>query len=137
MTSSQLICEDCPMGKINTLDRNKVAKHKATQKLERVYIDLWGPTRTPTYNGGHYMSMIVDEFTGMKFVYIMRSKSETTAILLSFIEDFGKSSIIRSDCGSEFKGTFTETCGLREILQEFTAPYSQHQDGKAERSIQT
>ena len=103
---------------------------KATYIGERprqVYsIDLI-PDVTPLgVAGANQIVVLVDNFS--KFVMIGAlpdRKSETIAMWLyeTVICLFGKPLLIKSDLGSEFKGTFQELCDTLEIRHHTTLPH--------------
>ena len=74
-------------------------------------------------------------------VYLLKQKSDTVAATERFFADsapFGSVKRIRSDNAGEFTSAeFRSLLVRNSIKQEFSAPYSPHQNGTAERSWRT
>ena len=68
-----------------------------------MHSDVCGPI-APTSQGGYkYIINVVDEFSGMLFVYCLRTKDEAAQALKNFISDvspIGKALEIYTDNGS-------------------------------------
>ena len=83
----------------------------------------------------------VDSCTGVIFTYFLRNKSDATDATAKFIADispYGSIGRLKSDNGSEYTcAQFKELVVKHKIKHEFTAPYSSHQVGGAERSWAT
>ncbi|KII83199.1 hypothetical protein PLICRDRAFT_64967, partial [Plicaturopsis crispa FD-325 SS-3] len=52
-------CEDCIFGKQARRPFDEVVEHE-TEVLERVHIDLWGPSQVQSKSGKQYMMTISD-----------------------------------------------------------------------------
>jgi len=50
-----------------------------------VHIDIWGPFFVPSYSGYRFFLTIVDDYTRFTWLFLMKSKSETRAILTNFL----------------------------------------------------
>jgi hypothetical protein len=50
-----------------------------------VHIDIWGPFYVPSYSGYRFFLTIVDDYTTFTWWFLMKSKSETRAILTNFL----------------------------------------------------
>ena len=122
----------------------------ARRPLDRVHFDL--SPKLPVEGSGGYKGflMIVDEFTGMKFVFLIRSKAEVPQLLRDFtvmaerhfaakvavLASPPRLVAIRSD--SEAVNTSAqvqEWCTREGIRRETSVPYEQWQNGRAERNI--
>ena len=74
-------------------------------------------------------------------MYLLKSKTDTISATEKFLADispYGTVKRMRSDNGSEF--TFADFKSLlikNRIKQEFSEPYSPHQNGKVERTWRT
>ena len=100
-------CETCLQCKQT---RNVISKSRvrATQPLQVVYTDINGPV-TPLGKGGYnYVIVFIDDFSGMKFHYCLKNKSDSYKALLRFLCDtneIGKTKCIYSGnyISQEFK----------------------------------
>ena len=68
------ICESCQHGK-QTRVEFKTKEHSTTRPLELVHIDLCGPTRSKGLNGEEYFMLLIDDFTRMPWVFLLKKKS--------------------------------------------------------------
>ena len=72
------------------------------------------------------------------FVYLLRKKSDTIIATRNFLSDvapYGNVKCLRSDNGTEFSNNDIQNLLLEnKIKHEFSAPYSPHQNGTAERA---
>jgi hypothetical protein len=60
----------------STQNINMTPVARAIQKLERVYMDFWGPYKTPTIGGNKYMLTIIDDFSRKLWIYLTKERSE-------------------------------------------------------------
>ena len=68
------ICEPCQHGK-QTKVEFKTKEHSTTRPLELVHTDLCGPTRSKVLNGEENFMILVDDFTRMTWVCLLKKKS--------------------------------------------------------------
>ncbi|GKE37735.1 integrase, catalytic region, zinc finger, CCHC-type containing protein [Tanacetum coccineum] len=78
------LCFVCERGK------SKKASHPpklvpSNSKLELLRMDLCGPMRVALINGKRYILVIVDDYSRYTWVYFLRSKDETSEIIMKFI----------------------------------------------------
>ena len=136
-------CESCVLGKAKRKSTRRKARRQAKNNLGRVVTDLTGPITPPASDGERYIMVILDEHSHYNEVYCMVSKADA----LSYFERFKykaenqqnlRIKFLRHDGGGEYVSTnFTEFLEQEGIHCERTEPYSSHQNGKAERFIQT
>ena len=67
-------CKTCKTTK-STQDTSKTPASRATQKLERAYMDFWGPYKTPTLGGSRYMLTITDDFSRKSWIYLTKDRT--------------------------------------------------------------
>ena len=75
------VCNTCDLTKSIRLQRRGPSDNPATKRLERVFIDVWGPYKHRSIGGKRYMLVIVDEYSRMSWVYFMAQKSEVLELL--------------------------------------------------------
>ncbi|GJU36534.1 putative ribonuclease H-like domain-containing protein [Tanacetum coccineum] len=131
----------------------KGKQHKASCKaksvssishsLQLLHMDLFGPTSVRSLNHKTYCLVITDDFSRFSWVFFLRTKDETSAILKDFIRQIEnqlnqKVKTIRSDNGTEFKNKdVIEFCGSKGIKREYSNARTLQQNGVAERKNRT
>lgn len=94
-------------------------------------------------NGNKHVLSIVDYGSSFNRVYLLRTKGEAAAKLMSFIPEFERQhdvvvKVIRSDGGGEFQGReFVAFCERHGIKQQQTLPDNSASNGKVERLHRT
>ena len=68
-------CEHCVFGKLH---RNKFPKaiHRTKGTLDYIHSDCWGPCRVESLGGCRFFVSIIDDYSRMTWVYMMKHKSE-------------------------------------------------------------
>ena len=137
---SKFSCDVCIQAK-QCVTRERGPRDRATHILDLVHSDIAGPI-TPTGKFGYrYVITFVDDYSGYIFLYLLKSKAAAVDALKLFLADaspYGSPKVLRSDNGSEFTSTaFKNVLIEKGIRQEFSAPYSPHQNGTAERPWRT
>ncbi len=142
-------CEACMRAKMRRLISKSSPTRPATRPLKRVHFDL-SPS-IPTRGVGGYTGflLLVDEYTGRKFVCLIRNKSEVAGLLQDFKvwaethfrEAWGEIVLlagIRSDNESvNVCSSVKSWAKSHGIGHEKSVPYEQWQNGVAERNIGT
>jgi transposase InsO family protein len=137
------ICEDCAETKSVRASFPKSTNRTTTRKLELVHSDVWGQIDPTSLGGAKYAVIFVDDYTRIKRLYFMARKSEVPEMFQQYIAEVATPEgltikRLRSDCGGEYKSArMRALCQKLGIKQEFSAPYSQAQNGVAERSWRT
>lgn len=76
-------------------------------------MDMWGPYKTTTFDGNKYILTIVDDYTKMTWIFLLKLKSDVCVALQQFLmyvsTQFNKIiKIIRTDNGIEFVNSVCE-----------------------------
>ena len=133
-------CETCIMSKA-TNNRNHHSDKRATSPLELIHTDLAGPIDPIAKDGFKYVMNFIDDYSSMTTVYFLKMKSDAPTALKKYLADcapYGDAKKFRSDNGGEYiSEEFAEILLDEKKRHEFTAPYSPHQNGTAERSWRT
>ena len=137
------VCEACQFGKSHREAASFDSAARATAPSHLVHTDILGPMPTSTSSGYKYAIVFVDDFSRFRVVYLMRNKDEAAFRLQQYIAEYVEprgTSIkrLRADNAGEYRGAeFEHVCSTNGIKQEFSAPYTQSQNGVAERSWRT
>ncbi|GJX81758.1 hypothetical protein Tco_0331239 [Tanacetum coccineum] len=136
-------CVACQKGKQHKASCKAKAVSSISQTLQLLHMDLFGPTSVRSLNHKTYCLVITDDFSRFSWVFFLRTKDETSAILKDFIRQIEnqlnqKVKTIRSDNGTEFKNRdVIEFCGLKGIKREYSNARTPQQNGVAERKNRT
>ena len=76
-------CIVCPIAKHKCLPFLN-SNHLSDHAFDMIHYDVWGPFAKATHDGFKYFLTIVDDATKSTWVYLMKSKSETRPLLISF-----------------------------------------------------
>ena len=114
---------------------------RASVKEQRFFFDVGGPMKHSSYDGNSYHVIFVDDCTRLKVVKFVKTKSNTTAALLSLTADYitpQNLSIkyVRTDNGGEFKGEFQRELDQRSITHEHTPPDTPQYNRVAKRALE-
>ena len=150
--ASMGFCDACAKGKhkahpvrvkLNAEEKTEKELRKASEVGHTIHVDVVGPFKTKTPEGGRYALFLTDEASRKKFVFVCEGKGDAGARLKDFIKlvenQTGKTvKAVHSDNGGE--NVAHDVCNfLREqgIIQELSAPHCPPQNGLAERGIRT
>jgi hypothetical protein len=70
------ICEGCIKGKHQRTSFPKDGATRASQLLEIVHTNVWGPMRTTSHGGVRYFLTFIDDFSRKTHVYFLKAKGE-------------------------------------------------------------
>ena len=136
-----IICEECELAKIRKKKIPRGTVTRSDQPIYRVHVDLSG-RKLSSLEGYRYYLLITDDYSRFRWVRLLRQKSDAVEELKSFVNEVErekaplKVAVIRSDCGGEFYNHTLDTYFSKlGIKRERSVPYSQFQNGVAERSI--
>ena len=73
---SNTICKSCQLGKQTRTSFKTKYDLSTSRPLQRVHMDLCGPSRTKTPSGESYFMLIIDDFSRMTWVAFLKYKSE-------------------------------------------------------------
>lgn len=133
---SSIFCTACQYGKAHKLPFNNY-KSKATEPLELIHSDLWGPAPISSRQGFKYYINFLDDYSRFSWVFPLKTKNEALGIFKQFkllVEKQFEESIktLHTDSGGEFIAfaPFLKEQGITHI---FTCPYTSEQNGRVER----
>ncbi|KAF5391108.1 hypothetical protein D9757_003179 [Collybiopsis confluens] len=134
-------CEPCLFAKAKRLPFDDIVI-PASEPLDRVSLDLWGPSRTRSLGGANYMLLACDDGTGIPFPYFSSNKESQS--ILKYVQDFVKMAerqtgrkvkVFRVDMGREFDNKVMDAwCAERGIIVEKVPKASSAANGQVERA---
>ena len=141
-------CEACALGKAHKTPipkerSNEVNNEVEIQSFDKIYSDIGGPLIKSMNNSYRFYVFFIDKRSKYKWIYYLHSKDQLkqkfqlfqNKIRLEFNKNIG---ILKSDRGGEYlDGEFSMYLNSCGVIQETTAPYSQWQNGVAERANRT
>ncbi|GJS37331.1 putative ribonuclease H-like domain-containing protein [Tanacetum coccineum] len=136
-------CVACQKGKQHKASCKAKSVSSISQPLQLLHMDLFGPTSVKSINHKTYCLVITDDFSRFSWVFFLRTKDETSAILKDFIRQIEnqlnkKVKTIRCDNGTEFKNRdMIEFCGSKGIKREYNNARTSQQNKVAERKNRT
>ena len=112
---------------------------RASNPLELLHLDLWGPAPCLSTSGARYFLIIVDGFPRYTWVYFLPTKDQVLHTFIHFrtlVEKQLNTPIkcIQSDNCGEFLA-FASYLHNHGILHRFSYPYTPQQNGRAQRKI--
>ena len=143
---TEFYCEACALGKAQKTPKPKIIEQESNREIEsfeKIYSDIGGPLIKSLGAGYRFYVLFIDKRTRFKWIYFLHSKSELKEKFRLFQNkvrlEFGRSiGILKSDRGGEYlDGDFSMYLNSCGIIHETTAPYSQWQNGVAERANRT
>nr|GEX75814.1 putative ribonuclease H-like domain-containing protein [Tanacetum cinerariifolium] len=136
-------CVACKKGKQHRASCKTKPISSISQPLQRLHMDLFGPTFVKSLNKRSYCLVVTDDYNRFSLVFFLAIKDETSPILKTFIIGIEnqinhKVKIIRSDNGTEFKNhDLNHFCGMKGIKREFSIARTPQQNGVAEKKNRT
>ncbi|KAI3779099.1 hypothetical protein L2E82_08597 [Cichorium intybus] len=136
-------CEGCLVGKQTRSPFPTHTNYRLKKKLELIHGDLCGPVSPPTPSGNRYFMLLVDDYSRVMWVYLLKTKDEALQVFKNFrslveVETGEKMKVFRTDRGGEFLSKeFTTYCRETGLERHYTSPYSPQQNGVVERRNRT
>lgn len=59
---------------------------KTVTTFDLVHMDIWGPLAVQSIHGHKYFLTVVDDFTRHTWLFLMKTKSETTTLVKNFVQ---------------------------------------------------
>nr|GEU62248.1 hypothetical protein [Tanacetum cinerariifolium] len=135
-------CVACKKGNQHRASCKTNHVSSVNQPLQRLHMDLFGPTFVKSINKKSYCLVVTDDYSGFTWVFLA-TKDETSLILKTFITSIEnqlslKVKIIKSDNGTEFQNhDLNQLCRMKGIKREFSVARASQQNGIAKRKNKT
>nr|GEY11309.1 ribonuclease H-like domain-containing protein [Tanacetum cinerariifolium] len=131
-------CEICQKDK-QIRERFSLSDHTLKFLGDLVHLDLWRSYKVTTYEEFRYFLTVVDDYTRVVWVYLIKSKDDVLHFITVFynlIENQFKRKIkvFRSDNGTEFiNQTVNKLCDDKGFINQTSCAYTPQQNEIAER----
>nr|GEY92835.1 putative ribonuclease H-like domain-containing protein [Tanacetum cinerariifolium] len=119
-------CVACKKDKQHRASCKSIPVSFVSQPLQRLHMDLFGPTFMKSLNKKSYCLIVTDDYSRFSWLFFLATKDETITILKTFITGIEnqinlKVKIIKSDNGTEFKNQdLNQFFGMKGIKREFS-----------------
>ncbi|KAL2929542.1 Retrovirus-related Pol polyprotein from transposon RE1 [Bienertia sinuspersici] len=131
-------CVVCLQAKFTKLSYNR-SNTRADNLFDLIHVDIWGPYRTPTRQHHRYFITVVDDFSRLIWIKLMRYKSEVFEALKEYVcmvktqyERLVK--VVRSDNALEFtEGSCIIFVKETGIVHQTSCVKRPQQNGRVER----
>jgi hypothetical protein len=137
-SSSNSFCKHCTLGKMSQLPFSHSCTH-ATEPLQLVHSDVWGPAPITSINGTRYYVSFIDDFSKFTWFFPLKHKSQVLSTFVHFKSTLEnllnyKLKVLRTDCGGEYTDSaFQHYCSSQGIFHQFSCPHTPQQNRVAER----
>ncbi|KAH9779667.1 hypothetical protein KPL71_007786 [Citrus sinensis] len=135
-------CKECVLGKSSRV-KLCTGVHNSKGTLDYIHADLWGPTQTASLGGARYFMSLIDDFSRMVWVYVLKNKDyafEKFKIWKTLVETQTNRKVrrLRIDNGLEFcNKRFDVFCAENGVVRHKTVRHTPQQNGLAERMNRT
>ena len=128
-------CTVCPLAKQKRLPFSN-NNHLSSKSFDLLHVDIWGLYHVPTVEGYKYFLTLVDDCTRTTCIYLMKAKSDTRSLLISFVTMIQTQfhtmlKQIRSDNGQEFH--MPEFYASKGIIHQHSCVETPQQNSVVER----
>jgi Reverse transcriptase (RNA-dependent DNA polymerase) len=137
-------CTACAVGKAHKMPFSSEKRNiKAQDILYRIHCDISGPIVPSLVDNNRYLSILVDEYSGMIFAHTSQTKSDTPNFLINQLKKLEnitgkKLKHFHSDGGGEYRQTDLLN-HLKEngVCVTYSTPHTPQHNGMAERAFRT
>lgn len=143
LSSSSVVCADCMKGKQRRDSIPRKSQWRASQRLQLVHADIYGPITPVSNSRKRYTLCLIDDFSRKMWTYFLFEKSETLYFFKFFKAMVEKETglpikCLRTDRGGKFNSIkFNQFCKMHGIQRQLTTAYTPQQNGVAERKNRT
>nr|GFA05617.1 hypothetical protein [Tanacetum cinerariifolium] len=133
------LCSSCELGKAKRNSFHSKLTPSSKRWLHLLHMDLCGPMRVASINGKRYVLGIIDDYSRYTWTYFLRSKDETTEVLIDFLRLIQRGlqaqvRVVRTDKGMEFLNQTLHAYFAAEGIQHQTSvARTPKQNGVVER----
>ncbi|XP_019224271.1 PREDICTED: uncharacterized protein LOC109205958 [Nicotiana attenuata] len=80
---------------------------RASKVFNLIHGDVWGPYRTPTYDGNRFFLTLVDDYSRMVWIFLLKLKSDVSTVIKDFM------TLVKTQFNSAIKACM---CGSSKLL---------------------
>ena len=80
---NKLVCQACCLGKLHKLPFS-ISDSVYHYPLDLIYIDVWGPSPTPSKEGYRYYILFMDAHSKFTWLYFLHNRSQVPSIFIQF-----------------------------------------------------
>ncbi|KAL5563628.1 hypothetical protein UlMin_033375 [Ulmus minor] len=129
-------CDACQFGKSHLLPF-PISDSHASQILDLIHTDVWGPAPIQSTSGFRYYMHFLDDHSRYTWIFPLKFKSEAFSTFLQFktlVENQFERKIkcVQSDMGGEYR-KFSEFVKQNGVTFRHPCPHTLAQNGRAER----
>ncbi|WP_416514657.1 GAG-pre-integrase domain-containing protein, partial [Klebsiella pneumoniae] len=84
-TASVIECEGCQLGKHTRVSFPSSQSQSSSKPFDLLHVDVWGPSKVPSRSRHKYYVVLVDDYSRVSWVFLLRERSEVICILKTFI----------------------------------------------------
>ena len=137
------ICTNCMVGKQHRDAIPKRSLWRASQRLQLVHANIYGPIKPVSNSKKRYFISFIDDYNRKVWIYFLAKKSEAFTIFKNYKNLVEKETgvficCLGTDRGGEFiSHEFNVFCKANGISRQLTATYTPQQNGVVERKNKT
>lgn len=137
------VCDVCVKSKQTKATHSQIISQRSHRPLQLIHSDVCGPITPETHDEKKYILTLIDDYTHMIIIYLLKNKSEVfeyfkqyEAFITNHFER--KIGILRCDNGGEYTSKeFQKFCCKKGIKMQYTTKYTPQLNGVAERANRT
>ena len=137
--SADFNCESCELGKHHRTSFPSRVNTRSSAAFDLVHCDVWGPSRIESRGGFKYFLILVDDYSRMTWLYLLKQRSEVPTVLKSFYHEIKTQysvdlRILHTDNALEFtQQSIASFCESYGIIHQTSCSHTSQQNGVAER----
>ena len=140
LRENQYVCETCDFSKL-TRKINRQSPKRASRRLKRVHIDIWGPYKIPSIKRNRYFFFLIDDLIRKFWIFCLKNRSDVYRKISDWNAASGLKSgetaaTFRSDNAKKYR-KFENLIRSRDIKVKFTTVYTSEENEMAERFNRT
>nr|GFB25839.1 retrovirus-related Pol polyprotein from transposon TNT 1-94 [Tanacetum cinerariifolium] len=133
------LCSSCELRKAKRKSFHTKLAPSSKTRLQLLHMDLCGPMRVASIYGKRYVLVIVDDYSRYTWTYFLRSKDETSKVLIDFLRLVQRGlqaqvGVVRTDKGTKFLNqTLNAYFAAEGIKHQTSVARTPKQNGVVER----
>ena len=126
------------MGKHHCATFLRVESIPSSKPFDLVHCDIWGPSRLPSLLGFRYYMVLIDDYSRVSWVYLLKDRTEVLSRIHKFLQEVTTQytcspKVLRTDNAAKLVQKYFESlCTSFGILHQTSCPHTSQQNGVAE-----